>query len=323
MTTPIIPHSFCEPQPAGYAFPENRFCQINWEAADEMIGKDHSAEKLQEIYVGMCREWILRLKEQFGAEYRLEESKNFFIVSAASEERVQGALRFLEECLVRIKRGLYYLPDIPSYGKWPVLCLEENLYYEYLADFQGGREGEFAMSGGVCLNRGYGHFAIANETLERYANTFVHELTHGLLCHHALPLWLEEALAQTIAQGMGGMNPYAVDKRIIRRHQDYWNEERIQAFWTGESFHFPDEGSELSYHLALFLYHALRQSGTIPELAVQEFITKAKRSDAGHAACLEVLGLDLAEIVGHLLGEGNWSPSLTPPSPDAPLPLDS
>jgi hypothetical protein len=317
MSSDLIPAIFCEPRPVGFALQDTHYCQIDWEAVNSLIGEAAPETHLQEFFIEAGRAWITRLREQFGSRYRFTESENFFMVSAAEDCRAQRALLFLEDCLTRIKRGLSFLPEKPGYGKWPVLCLELGIYDEYLSDFIQ-EAGEYAATGGVFLNRGYGHFAIPNESLEDCANVLVHELTHGLLSLHALPAWLDEALAQTVEQGMSMTTPYHLDREIIQQHQRYWNEELIQSFWSGESFQFPDEGAELSYHLALFLYHALRQSGTIPQAAVKEFISKAKREDAGHAACLEVLGLDLGEIVGHLLGEGNWSPSLTPPSPDAP-----
>ena len=97
---------------------------------------------------------------------------------------------------------------------------------------------------------------------------------------------------------------------MVERHQSYWTEERIQAFWTGESFFFTDDGNELSYHLAQFILSAVYQGGATPPDMINEFILAAGGSDdAGATAAREVLGFDSGELLERFLGEGDWNPT--------------
>lgn len=189
-----------------------------------------------------------------------------------------------------------------------MLCLDGDLFYRYLTDYCSDDEEALATVGGVFLNRGYGHFAMPDAGLERYSSTFVHELTHAILhvCH--LPAWLDEAIAMTVENHITRELPYELTRELIRRHRDYWTEESIQAFWAGRSFWSADAGQELSYHLARFLFTALYQSGTTDPCRVSEFISQAKRDDAGHEAAIRCLDIDLGEVLGHLLGDGRWTP---------------
>jgi hypothetical protein len=43
-------------------------------------------------------------------------------------------------------------------------------------------------------------------------------------------------------------------------HLQFWGESEIQQFWSGESFHRPDDGQMLSYDLARILVGNLAQS---------------------------------------------------------------
>ncbi|MGV3662089.1 MAG: hypothetical protein ACO1TE_18025 [Prosthecobacter sp.] len=147
----------------------------------------------------------------------------------------------------------------------------------------------------------------------------LHELTHAILRVLALPTWLDEAIAMTVEDRLVPGSPYAMDHvspgsyhamnhTMARRHRAYWNSSSIQAFWAGQSFWAPDDGQELSYHLARFLFRALYQGGTISPAQVSAFVQAAQREDAGQEALREHVGLDLGEVLSHLLGGGAWAP---------------
>lgn len=293
-----------------WLLPAKTFLLPNWDviAAEVEVGLD--ADSLQELYVQLGRLWINGLRQQFGTEYQLVESENFFLVSQAETQRTKEALRFLEHSLRRIHSGLPFVPKNLGYGKWPVLCLEGDLFYQYLLDFFSDEEETVAHVGGVYLNRGYGHFAVPDAELARYSSVFVHELTHAVLQSCNLPAWLDEAVAMTVENHITREQPYELTREWIRRHQAYWTEENIQRFWTGRSFWSPDEGQELSYHLARFLFTALYQGGTTEPRLISEFISQAKREDAGFESALRCLDIDLGEVLHHLLGEGRWQPDV-------------
>jgi uncharacterized protein (DUF2267 family) len=276
---------------------------------------------LQEFYIHMGRLWIHELREAFGPEYNVAESRRFFLLSQAPPEKSTEALAFLEQCLRRICSGLPFLPKILGYGKWPVVCLEQDLFYRYLTDyFPPDTEEELALAGGVYLNQGYGHFVLPDDDLGNYSAVFVHELTHAILHILKLPAWLDEAIAMTVESRLAPGSPYAMDHvgpgfyhamthSMAQRHREYWNSSNIQAFWAGQTFWAPDDGQELSYHLARFLFRALHQGGTSAPAQISAFIQAARRTDAGEEALREHLDLDLEEILSQLLGDGHWSPN--------------
>jgi hypothetical protein len=117
-------------------------------------------------------------------------------------------------------------------------------------------------------------------------------------------------------------DPYKLTRELIRRHRDYWTEERIAGFWHGRQFRSPDEGKELSYHLARFVLYSLYDGGNTPRRAMEEFFLTAKHPDAGQAAAIEVFGIRLGECVESLLGEGNWDPAPPPPKKPADAPAN-
>ena len=292
-----------------WLLPGKSYCHPDWGMISKVFDSNQTDDALQEFYTHVCRLWMNCLLEEFGPGYHLVESANFILISRASENVVCEALQFLERCYYRIRRGMPFLPDKLGYGKWPVLCLYDDAFYRYLSDYIEDEEGSFASVGGVFLSRGYGHFALPSEDLHLYSQVLAHELSHALLTTLELPAWLDEAITMGVEERLASGNAYFLDREMIRRHQDYWTEEAIQAFWAGTSFWFPDEGQELSYHLSRFLFRALYQGGSVDPAAVGEFIKNAKREDAGYLAAKDVLDIDLAEVLSHLIGEGDWRPN--------------
>ena len=96
-----------------------------------------------------------------------------------------------------------------------------------------------------------------------------------------------------------------IDKELLESHQQYWNEDTIQSFWSGESFLATDEGQQLSYHLAHIVVRNICQNS----MAFTKFCNGANYEDAGETAAQEFLGLSLTQIVGTFLGDGDWQPN--------------
>jgi hypothetical protein len=288
----------------GYPMPD-------WDLIADWVETSHPSEAWHEVYCELAREWVGRIRTRLGAGYAIRESKNFILLSTAGEEKSIEVLRFLERIDERIQQTIPALLPEALYGKCPVIAFaDEQDFYDYLSQYHGD-DGEFASVGGVHLDRGYGHFAMPSEDLASYASVMSHELCHAFLSHLDLPMWLNEAITQGVEHSITGLQPYLLDREIIRRHQEYWDGHLLQLFWRGESFSLPDDGQELSYHLARFILHGLHQGGSTPREVMDEFFLNAKYDDAGQSAALEVLGISLGDCVVPLLGEGDWEPALT------------
>lgn len=292
-----------------WLFAGREFTQPDWSRIDAWVrGQTGDLAEQDAIWMAIARSWISALCKEFGEAYRVDESEHFMLVSVASDAKADELLRFLERTLVDIREALPCLVGDPPAGKCPVLVVaDHDRFYAYLADFTGSDE--LITIGGVFLNRGWGHFALPSHDLRLYEDTFAHELCHALVSRLRLPLWLDEAIAVTVENSITRRNPYILDREMVERHQGYWTAAHIQAFWTGESFGFADDGHELSYHLAQFILNAIYQGGATPPDLINEFILQAGGSDdAGASAAREVLGFELGELLEHFLGEGDWDP---------------
>jgi hypothetical protein len=95
---------------------------------------------------------------------------------------------------------------------------------------------------------------------------------------------------------------------MIARHQAFWTPENIGEFWSGKSFYRPDDGQELSYHLARFILHALHSGGQTPKSGLTSFYLSATWPDAGASAAKEALGISLGDCLSGLLGDNDWEP---------------
>ncbi len=283
----------------------------DWDLLAGWVETSHPPEAWHDAYCELAREWVKQIQTQLGERYAIRESKNFVLLSTVGDEKATEVLRFLERIDERIQQTIPALLPEVLYGKCPVIAFaDEQQFYDYVSQYHHD-DGEFAGMGGVYLDRGFGHFAMPSEDLASYAAVMSHELCHAFLSHLDLPLWLNEAITQGVEHSITGNQPYLLDREIIRRHQGYWDAHLLQLFWRGDSFHLPDEGQELSYHLARFILHGLHQGGTTPREVMDEFFLNAKYDDAGQSAALEVLGISLGDCVVPLLGDGDWEPVLT------------
>ncbi len=186
-------------------------------------------------------------------------------------------------------------------------------------------EGENPASGGMCLGSGYTHIALPWTDQTDAANAIIHELTHDCLAHLPLPHWLNEAVAVTLERAIGsprrqigesdqsavygasiGWRPPMMWDDLAERHFAFWNEENIQTFWAGTSFHIPGESNELSYSLAEVFMKLLSERTTLEHF--RKFLETARQDDAGQTAAIAILDVDLGDIAATFLGEGNWRP---------------
>jgi hypothetical protein len=95
-----------------------------------------------------------------------------------------------------------------------------------------------------------------------------------------------------------------MDGELAQQHHAFWNEQNIQEFWAGTTFHMKDEAQRLSYSLAEVLVHKLSGDHRL----FLEFLSSAHYDDAGQTAALDVLGTNLGDVVADFLGPGEWRP---------------
>jgi hypothetical protein len=253
------------------------------------------------------REWLLQLRDALGGAYRLLESDRAFLLAAHEPVTAEATLQFLGRTERRVQAMLEELAAPADMGKEILLLFEDiDDYYRYISYFYP-EDGEFAMSAGMFINAGCGHFVVHGEDLALFEPTIAHEMTHSQLAHLPIPAWLNEGMAVNAEQRLTrlGADAWSV-QHLEARHRKFWTPETIQWFWSGAAYVRPDEGSELAYDLGRLIVNGLSSDWA----GFKRFALQANLADAGAAAARDQLGLDLGEFVRHFLGQddGRWGP---------------
>ena len=258
------------------------------------------------------------MRDRLGPGYRLDQQGKALLLSSLDANVARSTLDYLTKSLKRITAVLDGLAASPAWGHEILMVFDDDeTYYRYVSHFYG-QDGEFAASGGLFFNDGCGHFVTMKSDLRVVEPTIVHELTHSCLSHVPLPAWLNEGLAVNTEQRLSPrLAPEVLSpQQMHAKHKAFWDPEKIQAFWSGKSWLRTDDGNMLSYDLARIL---------VAEFAAdwgrfRAFALAADGADAGYAAALEHLGVDLGAAVCALLElepDAAWRPA--PGAwPDAP-----
>ena len=277
----------------------------DWERLREPAGDDDQRHR---FWTSAAGHWLDALGATFGAQYRVRESGDFLLLSALPERSATLFLRFCERALAQVRRNLGELASDDGWGKYvAIVVASHDDYYEYVSHYQPDG-GEYAMSSGMFIHAGYGHFALPEDGLGEMEPVIAHELTHAELAHLPIPAWLNEGLAVNTEHAMFPMlaDPRAQllsPRELQAQHAAYWNHDSIQAFWSGKSFLVADDGNRLSYDLA----KTITALAARDERAFRAFVATARMEDAGTGA-EQALGYPLAHLVEAVLGEGDWAP---------------
>jgi hypothetical protein len=287
---------------------EQAFCYPDWAAIGQSIEDNLPESEWYSAWDIVTLRWIEKIRDKLAGGYQIYTTPNFMILSEAPARIIKDACHAYEEALKKILTTLEGVASDGGYGKHVVMMFTTiDDYYAYITHFYP--EGDLPMSGGICIHKGYIHFALLTTDYNSYRTTLVHELTHGCVTHLPIPSWLNEALAMRMEQVICDSTVFHLDQEMYDRHLAYWDEETIQQFWSGESWTIPGEGFELSYNLALVLWQKIETRLSAPRAAVFEFILNAHFDDAGEAACQDTFGLSLGDLVSSFLGEGPWTPA--------------
>lgn len=272
------------------------------------------AAGLNDFWTAQGREWVHLLKAALGPGYVGYESPNFWLISREPAATCGRLVRWAETIEAQIKKMLRLDSSEALFGKCPILVVHDlETYYEYFASYLP--DGSYAGSGGVYLNRGYGHFVFCYLDMSQAEAVLAHELTHACVAHLRLPAWLNEGVAQLceITLTKRDQTRYEEIKDSIGTH---WNADTIQELWDGSGFLKNADSQLHCYHLAKVLTSRLWRQ----KRGFHDFLHEADAADAGEAALKKHWALSLADLVADYLGEGDWSPRLalqsTRPLPD-------
>jgi len=304
-----------------FAFIEG-FHRADWKQVRAWIETNVIAIDSVEAWNEAASYWVGLLRQDLGGDYQVWSSRNALLLTDLPPKAARWLLDYIGEAVSTIESQLRHVAWAGSSGKLVVLVFGEvDDYYQYLAYHL--KERVQPATGGVCIHSGYTHIAIPWDGEANTAGIAVHELTHYCLAHLPLPVWLNEGLAVKLQTAIGPPPEYvgqstqarvwssAIQWRrpvmwheLAERHFAFWNEQNIQRFWAGVSFHEPGMANELSYSLAEVFVTLLTERGQ----GLLQFVERADRRDAGQSAALEVLGVDLGDMGATFLGQGNWRP---------------
>ena len=272
------------------------------EGCAETGQKDEALERTHQA-------WLLHLRDALGPTYTLLKSDQAYVLSSLEPKVAMTMAQYIAATRARIRRVLDGVAYFPANCRSVVLVLDsQETYYHYVATYYPA-EGEYAFSGGMFISSACPHFVVTRNTLDAIEPVIAHEMTHSSVAHLPIPLWLNEGLAVNTEQLLTGTrSSLYTPAELQQKHCSFWDSARIQEFWSGESFHRPDDGNPLSYDLA---QRAVKQLGRDwPVFA--RFVSAAQRKDAGSAAAANVFSIDLGDLVCALLNfERNeaWSPN--------------
>lgn len=286
----------------GAYFLQEGFSRPNWTTIRETVARTISPENVADAWTEVALQWIMQLGEELGGSYQVGQSEEFILLSELDSESGVKVLTFAEATLKRIEDSL---KDAAWKGKGKHVILlfsEDDDYYQYLSFYL--REGINPPMGGCLIQRGYVHIVVWDQHNATVRRILAHELAHNCVVHLRLPLWLNEGIAQLFGRAAAVYPHVILDHELRDRHLAFWNPDNIQKFWSGVSFKEPGESVTLSYSLAEIMTKLLLES----KEDFGAFVRAAKWHDAGQTAALECMGVNLGEVVGTFLGEGNWRP---------------
>ncbi|MEO1971948.1 MAG: hypothetical protein ABGX07_10355 [Pirellulaceae bacterium] len=282
----------------------NSLPRPDWSVVRDWVSANVANVDLNDAWTQLADDWVDQLISALPNGYSRTESQEFILLSNGDAPTADRILRWCDDSLETILKTLAGVARDEGYGKHVVFAFgDTDAYYDYVADFYPD-EGQFALSSGMFLDRGYGHLAVCMAYAGEHHRTIAHELNHALLRHLPLPLWLNEGVTQVIEDLVVGSSDFFVDHETLRRHRDYWNSDTIHLFWSGDSFYSPDEGHELSYHLSQMLFRNLMSDY---RNRIADVLNAANYLDAGNRALLDVCGVSLCDRVVQFLGDGEWS----------------
>jgi hypothetical protein len=241
--------------------------------------------------------WLTKLSQAFDKPLVLWESDDFFLLSALSARESEVLLEYAQKAMKRNLATLARIASSEGRGKMVILVLDsEDDYYRYISNFYP-EDGEYALSGGMFLQHGYGHFVFWRSEMHAMEPVLVHELAHALVQHLPLPAWLNEGLAVNTERRWAPRPDRYKPNEYAYLHANFWNPQTMQEFWSGKSFIRPDDGQALSYDLAARMVEALGHDYG----ALAAFANAATSDDAGLSAS-QTQGWSLVELTQAAIG---------------------
>ncbi len=278
---------------------------VEWDALDAHAPQSSDPKVLDEFWTAVAYTWLEKLQQSLGEGYNIVESERFLLLSSLDARPAKVMLDYVEKTRRRILMLLEGIAHDTENGKVCILVFrDKDTYYQYVSHYYPD-EGEFAQSGGMFLQFGYGHFVFTEADMFQMEPTIAHELTHCLMQHLSIPAWLNEGIAVNTEHRLCPPGrPLETPEELHQMHLAHWNNATIQEFWSGKSWNQPGDSNKLSYDLAT---HFVRLASADTE-AFCAFANTADKADSGESAATTCLAHPIANFARAILGDGDWEP---------------
>lgn len=264
----------------------------------------------------------LQNSSEHGHDYTWAWHQDFLLLSPLGNRRTEVLARYCKQAAARIMRALPGLAQMNSDGALPIIVFPDADSYGAYTDHLYSEDEPGIASAGLFMKlvddapsdpdaaakhatsqnvAGFGHFILLADEIDEAEPTLVHEMTHALLSHLELPLWIEEGIAtameHTVSQGSADPS-YVLNHRsdLQRRHGRYWNAQTKKGFWDGSAFS-NGTTTELAYDMAHLIVSELGRD--FPRFAA--FAKAASVHDGGAEAARSIYGLPLDAFVDSYL----------------------
>lgn len=279
----------------------------DWKAVNAWLGTLDAAEH-GKAWSDVELAWMSCLRAALGEPYKVGRFGQSVILSSLDARQEQMVAVFMDASLKKIVKTLGRLASVPVWGYDILMVFDDSrTYYNYVSRYYPD-EGEFAISSGMHISYGCGHFVTTRQDMQMIEPVIVHEMTHSCLAHLPIPVWLNEGLAVNTEQLLCHPAPAGIDPRERhRQHQLFWTPDTIQQLWSGTSFKRPDEGSELSYDIARILVSQMAKDWQ----QFEGFVLDADVQDGGQLSATDHYGITLGALICALLDKeyvDDWEP---------------
>jgi hypothetical protein len=268
----------------------------------EYCATERTEDVADEVWAGVGEAWLAKLAATFARTKCVARVPGFLVLSREASVDRAPLVRFAVHARGVVLRDLAGIARDPGFAL-PLLVIEDKAeYYDYVSQLYPD-SGEFGLSAGMFVNAGYPHIVVLGSERTEQDHTLAHELTHALVHHLPLPVWLNEGIAVTMEHQIFGV-PFGLTPEDTNEHRDFWNEDSVQEFWSGAAFFRADEGQRLAYQMAELCVKTLAGDAR----AFREFANSAHMDDGGEAAAHEVFGRSVGELFNGFLGAGDFTP---------------
>ena len=203
----------------------------DWEAMAKQEQAEWTEARKDAFWSEVALQWLGRMATEWEHGYRVQASREFLLLSALPAREAKVFLEFCESARKRILRFLDGIASVHGSGKHVVIVFDDqDDYYDYVSNYYPDG-GEYAMSSGMFIDAGYGHFVLWAGELHAMEPVIAHELTHCLVSHLPLPAWLNEGIAVNSEHRIFPQlaHPNAQQyfpHEMMAKHAGFWNASR-------------------------------------------------------------------------------------------------